>query len=177
MSRTAHFTAFKCWRKILLGIIQQEMNPQMLLTPTSSPLVQYLPFPILPHPRAYNFSLPPVSFSLSFPPSRCSSVTLCFFALQATSRRCVCTAEVCHITFCRLTVFAQSYFCHVCFFKIIVITNIINGFMKLGISHKERGEGVILKLLCHVLLPHQSVHYQEKQHLFRCTSLPIEKTS
>lgn len=49
--------------------------------------------------------------------------------------------------------------------------------MKLRISHKERGEGVILKLLFHVLLPHQSMHYQEKQHLFRCTSLPIEKTS
>lgn len=37
MSRTAHFTAFKCWREILLGIIQQEMNPQMFLTPPPLP--------------------------------------------------------------------------------------------------------------------------------------------
>lgn len=145
--------------------------------PPPLPCYNTYPSPFFPIPVLIISLSHPVSFSLSFPPSRCSSVTLCFFALQATSRRCVCTAEVCHITFCRLTVFAQSYFCHVCFFKIIVINTIINGFMKLRISHKERGEGVILKLLFHVLLPHQSMHYQEKQHLFRCTSLPIEKTS
>lgn len=46
MSRTAHFTAFKCWREILLGIIQQEMNPQMLLTPSHTPPpLRHLPSP------------------------------------------------------------------------------------------------------------------------------------
>lgn len=44
MSRTAHFTAFKCWREILLGIIQQEMNPQMLLIPPP-PTSRHLPSP------------------------------------------------------------------------------------------------------------------------------------
>lgn len=42
-SRTAHFTAFKCWREILLGIIQQEMNPLVLFTP---PPLLHNTFPI-----------------------------------------------------------------------------------------------------------------------------------
>ena len=63
MSRTAHFTAFKCWREILLGIIQQEMNPQMLLTPshTPPPPPTYPPPPSSPPPS--NFFLPRLLFS------------------------------------------------------------------------------------------------------------------
>lgn len=69
-SRTTHFTAFKCWREILLGIIQQEMNPLVLFTP---PPLLHNTFPIRLPPHSLFFS----SFLLHVAPlSGCSVVRL-----------------------------------------------------------------------------------------------------